>query len=170
MYLFSRGAESASFLLDLARSKGEHVKETRVFKSQIRFDFEALVDMLADHLHNQAMRTAGALGIDLKKETQAFRDWLSLPNNKGKGLTYWDFARRTGGNRAECVLISNAMFDVAEAERLQESRTRIQKAREAEKGGGIYVDAAGKVYSTNDPELEDVIKADRETTRAVESE
>jgi competence protein ComGF len=46
-YLFGRGLESASFLAELFLSKGQHTKEIRVFKSQVRFDFEQVVNIIA---------------------------------------------------------------------------------------------------------------------------
>jgi len=176
MYLFTRGAEGASFMLDLARYKGEHVKETRVFKSQIRFDFEALVDILADHLEMQARRTEKMLSFKLEDWTRGYRNWLNLSNNKAKELTVWEWLesdrawRDSTENRLQACLISQAIFDFSEAQRLRESRTRIARAREAEKGGGIYVGKDGKVYSVNDEEVDAIIKADREATQEIEKE
>ena len=178
MYLFSRGAEGASMMLDLMRYKGEHTKETRVFKSQMRFDFEGLVDLLIAYLQGQADRTAKILCIDLAAEIRAYRAWLLLPNNKGKEYTYWDFITSgtpiTNGEhtvrRLEALMISEAMFALDEAERLEASRSNIIKAREREKGGGVYVDVSGKVYSVDDPEVDEIIKADREASKNIEAE
>src|SRR3990167_5402718 len=44
-YLFDRGMESASFLAELFRSKGQHTRETRLFKTQMRFDYESFVSV-----------------------------------------------------------------------------------------------------------------------------
>jgi hypothetical protein len=46
-YLFQRGMESAAFLAELFTSKGHNMKETRVFKSQIRFDYELLAGIIS---------------------------------------------------------------------------------------------------------------------------
>lgn len=176
MYLFTRGAEGASMILDLLRYKGEHTKETRVFKSQVRFDFEAFVDSMVQYLQGQADRAAAILGIDLKKEIEGYRRWLGLPNNKGKGYSYADYRYATGQTptteyswfRLELLAISEAIFALDQAQRLEGARDNITKAREREKGGGIYVGKGGKVYSVSDPEVDAIIKADREATREIE--
>ncbi len=180
MYLFTRGAEGASMMLDLMRYKGEHTKETRVFKSQMRFDFEAFVESTIQHLQRRADRTEKILDVDLHREILAYREWLSLPNNKGKEYTYHDFKCSTnsfthkshhmGAERLEHLMISEAMFDLDEAERLEGARNNIIKAREGEKGGGIYVDKGGKVYTIDEPNLEEIIKADREATQQITQE
>lgn len=179
MYLWGRGAESASMIVDIMRYKGEHTKETRVFKSQMRFDFEAFVKMTSEHLREQAERTASMLGIDLKEEISAFRTWLELPNNKGMSYTYRDFViatcdgyeengRPNASDRSACALISQAIFDLGQAQRLDQSRDNIAKAREREKGGGIYVDSKGRSFAVDDPQMDDVVKADREATKDIE--
>ncbi len=45
-YLWQEGKESASFLAEMFRTKGQHTKETRAFKTEIRFDFEQLSNLL----------------------------------------------------------------------------------------------------------------------------
>jgi len=47
MYLFERGKESASFLMDLYQAKGQNTKETRKFKSQVRFDLTMMANSIA---------------------------------------------------------------------------------------------------------------------------
>ena len=171
MYLFSRGAEGASMMLDLMRYKGEHSKETRVFKSQMRFDFEAFVDSMVMYLQGQADRTAKILGVDLQMEISQYRSWLLLPNNKGREYTYADFRGALNDiAHMKCLMISEAMFALDEAERLEASRANITKAREREKGGGVYVDVSGKVYSIDDPEIDEIIKSDREATSKIETD
>ena len=51
-YLFEQGREHSSFLMELFASKGAHTKESRIFKSQIRFDFEMLADILSTLLRD----------------------------------------------------------------------------------------------------------------------
>jgi hypothetical protein len=53
-YLFERGKEQGSFLMELFLSKGTHTKETRMFKKQMRFDFEQFTEMFVLALHNMA--------------------------------------------------------------------------------------------------------------------
>lgn len=175
MYLWGRGAESASLIVDLMRYKGAHTKETRVFKSQMRFDFEAFIKMTAEHLREQAERVAKIMGVNLSEEIEAYKEWLSKPNNKGKEYTYWDFLKATANphgitDPVKAAMISEAIFGFAHAERLDQSRDNIAKAREREKGGGIYIDSKGRAYSIQDPQMEDVVKADREASAEIENE
>lgn len=51
-YLFEKGKESASFIADLMVYKGSHTKETRAFKTQMRFDFEAFANMMVLGMHD----------------------------------------------------------------------------------------------------------------------
>lgn len=169
MYLFQRGAESASMIVDIMRYKGQHTKETRVFKSQMRFDLENFVSAMARHLREQAERTARIYDLHLREEMGAYRDWLKLPNNKDaeNELTYWDFYQTTHpkGTRADAALLSQAIFDIDKALYFEDYQRKIAQAREAEKGGGVYVDRSGKAYSSNDPEIDELIKAEREALK-----
>ncbi len=167
MFLWGRGAESASMMVDLMRYKGAHTKETRVFKSQIRFDFEQLVELLAENLRARAFRIGRSLDIDVQKEYLLFLRWIALPNNKGKGHTYKDFSKK---EPVISALIEDAIYSLDEADRLMKAREGIRKAREAEKGGGIYVSTRGQVYSVNDKDVGAIIESDRAATRAIEHE
>jgi len=171
MYLWGRGAESASMMVDLMRYKGTHTKETRVFKSQMRFDFEALVDGLALHFETQAKNTAATLGIDLKQEIEGYRAWLKIGTSNAK-TSYLDYYCGADApslqDRLYCSQISQAIFQLDEAERLTAARKNIAAAREREKGKGIYVAPGGKIYSIDDPEFDEVVKADREATAEIE--
>lgn len=169
MYMFERGRESASFVADIMRYKGAHTRETRVFKSQMRFDFEMLVTMLAGHMRDQALRTASILGLDLKATTKVYKDWLKEAPENAK-CTYLDFVvaryeqKVTDALLTRCALVSQAIFDYEQAERIEEARKRITEAREREKGKGIYLSAEGKPYLHDDPELDDALLRDRELT------
>lgn len=175
MYLFERGKESASFITDLVRYKGAHTRETRVFKSQMRFDFEALVDMLAGHMKDQALRVGPIFGIDFIVVLGEYKAWLELDENKGKGrnvkdwLHVWLGKGHEANQRAfgtyEAAILSQAFHDYEFADALIERRRKITAAREAEKGKGIYLDASGKPYLHDDPELDEALARDRELTK-----
>ena len=72
--------------------------------------------------------------------------------------------------RESVVLIESAIYDIDEANRLQEAVDNIAKARMAQKGYGIYVDKRGQPYSVNDLELDEIIKKDREIIDEAEKE
>lgn len=176
MYLWGRGAESSSMMVDLIRYKGEHTKETRVFKSQMRFDFEALITSLVDHLETQARNTAKILEIDLKQEIKDYREWLQQVPKGDTNTLYSDFYRTridiglSRTDRLECAMISQAIYQLDEAEKLTNARTNIALAREKEKGGGIFVDSKGRIYDATQPDIDEIVKADREATNAIEHE
>lgn len=168
MYLFERGKESASFLADVIRSKGQYAKEGRVFQSRMRFDFEVFVNMFVSHLQRQAEMIGKMFNTEIRKELKEFRDWLIQDKNDGKGYTYANYA--AGQDRLKSAFIGMAINDLDEADRLMNSIERVKQAREAQKGGGIYVDKAGRPYSVNDPDIDEIIKADREMTKEAEND
>lgn len=176
MHLWNRGAESASLFLDLMQYKGAHTKETRVFKSQIRFDLESIVGMFAEHLQNQALMTASILDLNLERESKAYREWLTGADDSGLGRTYLDFlfssasVRPNPLDKLEAAMISQAIFQYDESERMLSVRKNIAEAREREKGKGIYVAVDGTPYTHDDPAMDEVVLADREATRNIEQE
>jgi hypothetical protein len=75
-YLFQRGLESASFLAELFVSKGQHTKETRAFKSQIRFDYELLagtISRLFKDIHTGLDKDNKEHGVELAVHNLAIR-------------------------------------------------------------------------------------------------
>jgi hypothetical protein len=166
MYLYERGAESTSMIIDLFRYKGQHSKESQVFQSRMRYDFEAFVNSFTRYLTNQSRLLGITLDINIAKEKEEFEGWLELPNNKGKGYTYKNFCKSqrfaNGADSTRNALIEMAIYAQEEAEALRKAIDRIVQARMASQGGGIYVDSRGRPFDVNDPELEEIIKADRE--------
>ncbi len=66
-YLWAQGKENGSFLMELYRSKGEHTRETRAFKAQMRQDYEIFADFFikflndfGDVLNNNGSSEAGS--------------------------------------------------------------------------------------------------------------
>jgi hypothetical protein len=166
MYLYERGAHGASMVADLMRYKGHHTKETRVFKSQIRFDFETFVDTFAAYLKDQSRLIGLTLGINIGDEIKAYAEWLEMPNNK-KG-TYKDFNKKDAVTYV--ALIEMAMRAHEEAGILKENVRRMADARTREKGKGIYVSTAGVPFTIDDPQLDEIIKADREATEGIKND
>jgi hypothetical protein len=176
MYLYERGAHNTSMIVDLMRYKGMHSKESQIFKSQIRFDFQTFANSFVAYLHNQSRLLGITLGVDIAEEKSKFQEWLSLPNNKGKGYTYaayWESGKRmilSEERRPMAALIEMAIMALDEAQLLQNAIENIVKARDAARGGGIYIDRMGRPYDLNDPMLEDVMKAEREIIAEAEKD
>lgn len=168
MYLFERGKESASFLMDLMRFKGFHTKETRAFKSQVRFDFEMYVSLSAKCFDDAAF----AIGLELGYSREEFRE-LGLKyvefikdceKREDPDRTVFAFTKvnRIKMSREKAALIRQAFQNLESALLLKQSVANTAAARERDNGKGIYIDGAGKPYSCDDPEINDVIKKDQE--------
>ncbi len=164
MYLYERGKESMSLIVDLMRYKGQHSREGQVFQSRMRMDFESFVNSFTLYLQNQSRLLGITLGVDMEKEKIDFMDWLS--KQKAKGLTYRDFCEdRTPDaefNTTRLALIEMGIYAQDEANSLMKAVEQIVQARMAMKGGGIYVDKMGRPFSVNDPSLDEIIKKERE--------
>ncbi len=170
MYLWERGKESSSFFVDLFRYKGEHTKETRAFKSQMRYDFEIFVNQFSKFIREQSRLIGVSIGFDVFKEREKYKDWLQEKRKEKKDAdyTYMDYLRsqpleeNTEINRTEVALIEMAITSLEEGERLVVQVQNVAKAREREKGKGIYVSKEGAIYSHDDPDMDEIIKKDRE--------
>lgn len=166
MYLWERGKENMSFLVDIMRFKGNYTREGRVFQDRMRMDFSTFVNSFTLFLQNQARLIGITLGVNIDDEKDAFMDWLEKKENQKKGFTYKDFYISTGRKEhkdmAELALIEMAIYSQDESQALMKAINNIAQAREAMKGGGIYVGRDGQPYSVNDPSLDEIIKKERE--------
>lgn len=165
MYLYERGAESQSMIVDLFRYKGQHTKETRVFKSQIRFDFEMFVNSFTKYLKKQSVLLEAASGVEVIDELQGYDDWRELPNNESGTLHDYLLSKH---DERTVALIELTVLSKEEALELSENVRKMADARTRDKGKGIYVDRTGRPYTVDDPQVDEAIKADREATKAEE--
>lgn len=194
MYMFERGKENVSMLLDLMRYKGAHTKESHVFKATMRFDFESFVSQFTSYLRDRILFAQEILGIDIVQERNEFfafaKERIAKDKEAGeepKKYSYLDFAKykypglewgeQDGSThplavptqpRMTAYLIAQAIHDLDESEHLASTVKKIAEAREKEKGKGIYLDRSGRPYSLDNPDLDKVIKADREARQQAE--
>lgn len=186
MYLWERGSENSSFMVDLIRYKGEHTKESRLFSARTKMDFDAFVGSFTHYLQEQSNLLGITLGVDIDSEKKLFENWLQEKRDFDKKIKdknpdyvmpsyhYIDFAmvmkdrankpfsdEFNETDRMKAALIEMAIYSFDEANRLRMAMDNITKARQAMKGGGIYVDRMGRPYDANDPALDEVIKAER---------
>ena len=182
MYLYERGRESASMLVDLMRYKGEHTKEGRVFQSRIRFDFEMFVTTFTGYLHERAVEIGKILSVNPREEKQLYTEWLLELREREKEnkqdmrqVNFWEYLTETGRDkkikitRAEAILLYEAVLAEDQADKLTAGVRRMADARAREKGYGIYVDNKGRPYSVDDPMLDEVILQDREETNKIKN-
>ncbi len=165
MYLFERGKDNASFLMDLFRFKGEHTKETRMFKSQVRFDFEQFVATFCNHLDAMARMIVDELDInfeDFKGYAKGYAEYLK--NHLGASFrSYMVTIEKKGMDASSYVFMREAIGYISEADKLREVVKAVAKNREADRGKGIYLDASGRPYSIQDESIDihEIIDADR---------
>lgn len=165
MYLFERGKENASFLMDLFRYKGSNTTEQRQFRSQVRFDFEEFTKMFTHSLDAMAGATAAELGYsDAEFKKIGDRYVAYLKSEPADTTLYAMFAEDQGNAkvRMECALLQSALRQITEADKLRDMVERVAKARERERGKGIYIGIDGKSYAVEDIEIDEVMKRDRE--------
>lgn len=183
MYMWERGGESMSMMVDLIRYKGQHSKESNVFKSQIRFDFEAFLGTFCMSLEDQIDLATKVLGIDVRAERDAFYSFVAervAADKKGAGekyvrkdYTYLDFliykekpkASKNREMRVWAMQVALAIHAYDTASLIRKRIDTLKDARERDRGKGIYLSASGRPYTLNDVELDEIIKADREATQ-----
>jgi hypothetical protein len=64
-YLWAMGKENASFIMELYKHKGQHTKETTLFKNQMRQDYEVFADFFVVFLKDMGTLFQGAGQGDL---------------------------------------------------------------------------------------------------------
>jgi hypothetical protein len=165
MYLFERGKDNASFLMDIYRYKGEHTKETRAFKSQVRFDFEVFVEMFASYLKSTAIGMAESLGLgNLEEFASGYLSFIAEADNKGKQVEDYCVFKGIQLTKEKAAMIYLCMTNYLEAGKFKQNVRKMAESRERDKGKGIYIDKEGRTYSIDDESvnMEDVIKRDKE--------
>lgn len=186
MYMWERGGESMSMMVDLIRYKGQHSKESNVFKSQIRFDFEAFLNTFCMSLEDEVGIASKILDVDIAKERGDFYAFVAErqeADKKGKSskrkeytyLDYYIYLTQPSEDRMEIVRmwslhIAKAIHAFDTAMLIRKRIDSLKDARERDRGKGIYLSASGRPYTLNDAELDDIIKADREATNTIKKE
>ena len=160
LYLFEKGKESSSFLVDLMQYKGKNTKEVREFKSQMRFDFMLFVNMFTHFLSETAQSIVdvvmpGKSVIELEDEALAY-----LRENEKK--TIRDFITEKCLNRIryenmdlpydndyKLIFLEMALKHISEAQTMKGKITEMAEQREIEKGKGIHIGGDGKAFRSN---------------------
>lgn len=158
MYLFEKGKEGASMLMDLWGYKGQHTKESRAFQSMMRFDFEMFLNAFEMYLHDAADKVFNTLPIEVVEVEQEV---------DGKKIKK-EIVRCKDTNYARGVVeIMETMGEVARYQRMTATllakriRAEVQK-RERAKGKGIYVGMDNKPYSVfEDGDIVEVVQRDK---------
>lgn len=157
-YLFERGLESASYLAELFQSKGQHTKETRLFKRQVRYDFELFVGSFIQFLRDTSKGIVKTMHSEEQWEEKKKQILQDREND----------VHVEGG--PEIVFNELAMRFEDEADRLAELVSRTTEERMREKGYGIYVNKHGEIYSIFDEDIVRVVKKDKEEIHGEQTE
>lgn len=154
--IFAKGMESASFLAELFLSKGNMTRETREFKSQMRFDFEffskdfilllkktgkKILKDIFDISNNDLEEIINNYAYENKEiNDDDFLELKKLSRNNKENST----EKRL--NNIERILLSIAFDFIKEAKTIGENIRAITQERLDRKGFGTYIDKNKKVY------------------------
>lgn len=147
MYLFERGKDQSSFLLDLFQYKGAHTKRTLHFQSQVRHDVDIMVQTFVLFMKDASERIFSGLHIELQDVEG--KKIAKVPQN----IELLDIVRTLG----------DLAFYFSQTADLMSLRMREEiDRREHEQGKGIYVDIKDKEYSIyRDSDVVDAVKRDQ---------
>ena len=161
-WLFERGLESPSFLADLFRYKGEHTKETRIFKSQIRRDFDYLLNTLSTVYFDFANSLYSYFDfhqkIALTDLIQEYTNYVKI--NKKDKLYDYTLSKNLNLSKIECFQLELIIRYWLMGSEMKERHEKITNERERIKGRGIFIDKDGKIFSAYDKDFSDIIKAE----------
>ncbi len=167
MYLFERGKENSSFLMDLFRYKGSHTKDTQAFKSQMRFDFEMFVNMFTNYLDMSAREIFKEIGI---KDGDAFLEQYVKYAEEAKENASMGSFTATMGNAlgdAQSALARVALRNMETAKSMRMSVQKVTENRMKQKGYGIYIGADGRSFSIFD-DKDDIAEAVRKDIERIQ--
>ena len=144
-WLLEKGLDNAGFLAELYRYKGEHTRETREFKSQMKFDQDMLINAFVLLLRDASATLRNDLGIEKK-----------------------DGGRRYFNTNPNVDEIMTALYHLEErldkgADLIELNHKQITYERERAKGKGVYVD---KDMNVNEVDAEgNIIKPKKDDGR-----
>lgn len=159
-YLFAQGLESASFLAELFKSKGKHTKETRAFKSQMRFDYEVLINSLTLGLTDISNTLDTILGhkiLENKDEIIELSKKMELHDAISRVVPV--------ESKEECALSAMVLQLDSLSELLVNRVKEITEKRLEDSGYGIFVNTKGRVYSIFDEGVKEEFEKEYEEAR-----
>ena len=148
LYLFEKGKESSSYILDLMTSKGRLFKTNEQFKSELRLDFNIFVNMFCNFLSSISDSIINTFGVGLNAEL-LLSEYLESAEKK-RGLSISSFLDRKfkiqNLSNEAFVLIEMAIRYADEANVLRKEIQNIAEERERARGKGIHLDKFGKAF------------------------
>lgn len=159
MWLFEKGKQGSSMLMDLWMYKGEHTKESRHFQSTMRFDFELFLTVFQTFMHDSADLIFKNLPITIVK-AEYEEDGKKV--NEGVEKDFVKLERDVTANEIAVVLGEFGRYHRMNAELLGKRIRQEVEKRERAKGKGIYLSKDGKPYSVDeDGDIVEVVSRDK---------
>lgn len=142
MYLFERGKESASMMMDLWMYKGQHTKESRNFHAQMRHDVDIIAETLVMFMRDTSSKILDGLHFEIRtvKDPDTKKD-KQIIHRLAKSVQAIEIAEVIE------TLGQMAFYFSQTAELITLKMTEERERRMKEKGYGIYVNPKGGVYS-----------------------
>lgn len=164
MYLFEKGQQGASMLMDLWMYKGQHTKESRGFQSTMRFDFELFLQTFQVFMQDSADLIFKKLPITL---VHAAHEENGKMVNEGVEKDFVQLERDVTPNEIAIMLGEFARYHRMTAALLgKRIRAEVEK-RERAKGKGIYIGLDNKPYSVyEDGDVVEVVQKDKASVDA----
>lgn len=160
MYLFEKGKQGASMLMDLWGYKGQHTKESRAFQSTMRFDFELFLSTFQVFLNDSHDRIWNKLPLEQVE--------VEYKDEETDEIKHKKIVRVIPGSKVELDEVVVTLGELGKYFKLTSDllnnriKAEVQK-RERAKGKGIYIGLDNKPYSIHeDGDIVEVVKAERE--------
>lgn len=152
MYLFEKGKQGSSMLMDLWMYKGAHTKESRAFQSTMRFDFELFLQVFQTFMQDSADLVFKNLPIKvtmINTATDHPEEIISV-------------TRDVSANEIAVVLGRFAQYHRMTSDLLgKRIRAEVEK-RERSRGKGIYIGMDNKPYSVHeDGDIVEIVAKDK---------
>jgi len=164
-YLFEQGMDNVGYLAEMQQWHGQSVKETRAFKSQMRFDFELFISIFTTFLQDTSesmwkilFPDAGEKGhgvLELEEVIMA----LKLIKNPEAKIDYLQTLGEENSKQVALILLATEFRNQADI--LTSAVKKVTQERERQAGRGIYVDKLGKTHDLLDEDLYDIIQAEK---------
>jgi hypothetical protein len=160
MYLFEKGKEGASMLMDLWAYKGTHTRESRAFQSTMRFDFEMFLNAFQMFMRDSHDLIWNNLPLEVTQIEEEV-------DGKKVSKEIVQTTRTVEANEIAVVLGQYARYHNMTADLIgKRIRAEVEK-RERSKGKGIYIGLNNKPYSlTEDGDIVEVVTKDKASVDA----
>lgn len=138
MYLFERGKEGASMMMDLWAYKGAHTKESRAFQSTMRYDFETFLSVFQIFMQDSADRiehgmekgdTAEEVLVEIAKYFRMTSDLL------GKRMRAEVEKRERAKGKGIYIDADNKPYSIYEDDDIVDAVSRDKASADAQKNG-----------------------------------